>query len=230
MDQRNFYEAKSHLFEFYGIDMDDDQFETIGLHAWDKINNKTYRFYKFSGYIHDGKLELPCNADSIEYVQGSGESVRNSSPVQNGGVSNASSNIEEMIENGKSNSSSFYGRGHYLEFTRHGDTLYFPKNTGHVTVLYKGTMLDENGLPNLNYKQIEAIAKYCAWIYNQKQAMITKDQATMQMAQMMRQEWMIACADARTPIYLTQNEMNKVLDIQSSWDRKKYGVSYKPIR
>ena len=39
MENRKFYEAKSHLYEFYGIDLDDEEFETIALHAWDKINN-----------------------------------------------------------------------------------------------------------------------------------------------------------------------------------------------
>lgn len=231
MEQRNFYEAKSHLYEFYGIDMDDDQFETVALHAWDKINNKAFRFYKWNGQIKNHKLKLPCNADIIEYVQGAGESIGTSSvnPYTSGAMQ-YSSNMEEMIEDGKGNQSAYYGRGHYLQYTRLGDTLEFPNESGHVTILYKGIVADEEGLPMLNYKEVEAIAKYCAFVDNQKRAMITKDQATMQLAQMMRQEWLMACADARTPIYITQNEMDTILNAQASWDRKRYNISFKTMR
>lgn len=230
MEQRNFYEAKAHLYEFYGIDMEDEVFESIALHAWDKINNKAYRFYKFSGKIKNNRLSLPCNADIIEYVQGNGESRSTSSSVTNFNAYNESSIIEESIENYKSNQSAYYGRGHYLEYVREGDDLVFPQDNITVTVLYKGVVLDADGLPKLNYKEIEAVAKYCAFVDSQRKAMITKDKGTFEIAMMMKQEWNVACASARTPIYFSQNDMDRILDVQSSWDRKSFGKSFKVLR
>jgi len=230
MEQRKFYEAKSHLFEFYGIDMDDDTFETYALHAWDKINNKSYRLYTFSGRVKNNKLELPCNVDIIESVQGLGESVGTTNVVSSIGAYNTSSFIEDNIEDLKSPGSPFYGKGHYIDYSRSGNVLYFTGNDFTVNILYKGIVADEDGLPSLNYKEIEAIAKYCAAVDMTKKAYITKDQATMQMGQMLNQEWLRACADARTPIYLTQNDMDTILNIQTSWDRKRFGLSYKVLR
>ncbi len=59
--------------------------------------------------------------------------------------------------------------------------------------------------------------------------MITKDKTTFELAQMMNQQWKFAVDDARTPIYLNQNEINQILDVQASWDRKRFGRSFKPI-
>lgn len=230
MEQRNFYAAKSHLYEFYGIDMDNETFETIGLHAWDKINNKAYRFYKYTGKVKNMKLELPCNADIVEYVQGDGESVGTTDSVTDLNAYTNSAAIEENIENFNANGSPFYGRGHYVDYTRSGSTLFFTRDNIQVTILYKGIVLDEEALPRINFKEEEAIAKYCAFVDLQKKAMMTKDQATLQLAQYMYQQWNQACAAARTPVYFTQNEMDKVLDVQTSWDRKRYGKSFKLLR
>jgi len=230
MEQRKFYEAKSHLSEFYGIDLDNDVFETYALHAWDKINNKIYRFYTYTGRVKNFKLELPCNADIIESIQVSGESVGTTNAVADNYAYNESSLIEEHIENRRYNSSPYYSRGHYIDHERSGNSLIFKRDNFNVSVLYKGIITDEEGLPSLNYKEIEAIAKYCVYVDTFKKAMMTKDQSTMQISQLLKQEWLIACADARTPIFITQNDMDKILDVQSSWDRKRFGKSYKILR
>ena len=60
--------------------------------------------------------------------------------------------------------------------------------------------------------------------------MVTRDQASFQIAQLLQQQWATACANARSPIYLNQNDMDRVLDVVHSWDRKRFGLSYKPMR
>ena len=42
------------------------------------------------------------------------------------------------------------------------------------------------------------------------------------------QRWLIHCDKARQPDYLSQNDMDMILDALSSWNRKKKGYSYKP--
>jgi DNA-binding TFAR19-related protein (PDSD5 family) len=52
----------------------------------------------------------------------------------------------------------------------------------------------------------------------------------MQLAQILEQKWKSLCSQARIPEYINQNEMDEILNVGSSWDRKRFGKSYKPVR
>jgi hypothetical protein len=99
-----------------------------------------------------------------------------------------------------------------------------------VNILYKGFIADEEGLPYLNSKEVDAIAAFCAYANDYKQARMTRDQVTMQFAQMSEQKWLKLCTQARVPEYINQNEMDEILNVQTSWDRKRFGKSFKPIK
>lgn len=229
MEIYSFHSALSHLYDFYGIEMQEDEFEEIGLHAWGKIGNKRNRLYSFTGVVCNGELELPCNADIIEAVTSRSVDYQMTDNVSRDNYSRsiAESNIEAEI----TRTNPFYTRGGFVNYERVGNTLYF-KNVlnGPINVLYKGILSDENGLPELNIKEKEAIAIYCAYIYNQKQGMITKDKSMLEIAMLLKAEWLRSCSDARTPEYLNQNDWDNILQANNSWDRKRYNVSYKPIR
>ena len=90
--------------------------------------------------------------------------------------------------------------------------------------------LDEDGLPFLNDKEIHAVATYCAYATMYKKAIQTKDSSTFQLAQNLKLEWNRACSQARIPYYINQNEMDEILNANSSWNRKMYGKSFKPTR
>jgi len=98
-----------------------------------------------------------------------------------------------------------------------------------VNILYKGIYADEDGLPYINFKELEAIAAYCVYIYFHKKALSTMDANATSLAQATIADWQNKCSAARTPEYVTQNEMNTILDAVSSWNRKAYGRTYKPI-
>jgi uncharacterized protein CbrC (UPF0167 family) len=48
------------------------------------------------------------------------------------------------------------------------------------------------------------------------------------MAQTIKKQWMIHCDAARVPEYVSQNEVNDLLDVMSSHNKKVHGRSYKP--
>lgn len=50
----------------------------------------------------------------------------------------------------------------------------------------------------------------------------------MEQAQLAKREWLLHCDKARQPEYVSQNEMDMILDALTSWNRKKKGYSYKP--
>ena len=226
MQTFNFYTALTHLDEFFGIVLDDNEFETMGIHGWDKIGNKNVAIYHFKGTPQNGELDVPCNMDIIELITAGPEQYQKTDNIA---VNNYSRlETESFIESGKSPGKALYSRGGMPSYNRVGDTLIFDnKHLGPVNIIYKGIILDEKGLPYLNFKEVEAIATYCAYVSTNKKAMMTKDKATFEVAQMLKQEWNRVCDNARTPTYTTQNEMNDILDAQSTWDRKRHGIAYK---
>ena len=214
----------------YGLELEPEQFEELGLTAWNLIGNKTVRLYNYSADISndDFSVQLPCNCDIIEAVTYNHEDWNYSTNKTVNGDYN-SQFTEQYIEARKLYQSPFYIIGKYAKYERVGDTLYFDKDYGKVNILYKGVILDEDGLPQVNEKEALAIATYIAFATKQKQGWITNNQNIIQLAQYLYQQWLKYCDSARVPLSIDQNTMNQVLDAKSSWNRKIYNKTYKPI-
>jgi hypothetical protein len=99
-----------------------------------------------------------------------------------------------------------------------------------VNVLYKGVLADETGLPSLDEKETDAVAVFFAYATTYKKALVSKDQLTFQFAKDLEQKWLTKCTQARVPDFINQNQMDEILNAVSSWDRKRFGKSFKPIR
>jgi hypothetical protein len=228
---RNFYAGLLHLSDVYGIIMKEEDYENIALHAWDHIGNKNYRIYRYCTQIEDGKVDLPVNVDIVEAVMKRGQDHQRTDGVNPYSVDLLNANLENYIEGWKIPNEFLYEAGTMIQYEQVGQTLYFKTDRDyHITVLYKGILVDEVGLPFLNFKEVEAIADYCAWVVMQKQGWMMKDQASIQIAQLARQKWQMSVDNARTPIRLNQNDMDRLLNVQSSWDRKRFGITYRPLR
>mgnify|MGYP003620669477 CR=1 FL=1 len=226
-----FHEAYSQADLLYDLDISPETFEELGLIAWNKINNKQYRLYKYVAEIDKTSLtvELPCNCDEIEAVTYSFEDWNYTTNFTVNG-DYQSQFIEQYVEGRKLYSSPFYISGKYAKYQRVGDTLYFDKDYGSVMILYKGVVLDDDGLPYLNPKEVDAIACYCAMTQKFKQGWKLNNQGMLQEAQLLEQRWQKLCDEARIPMYISQNEMNQILDAKSNWNRKLFNKSYKPIK
>ena len=214
----------------YGLELEPEQFEELGLTAWNLIGNKTVRLYNYSADISCDNLsvQLPCNCDIIEAVTYNHEDW-NYSTNKTVNVDYNSQFTEQYIEARKLYQSPLYISGKYAKYERVGDILYFDKDYGKVNILYKGVILDEDGLPKVNEKEALAIATYIAFATKQKQGWITNNQNIIQLAQYLYQQWLKYCDSARVPLSIDQNTMNQVLDAKSSWNRKVYNKAYKPI-
>ena len=51
-----------------------------------------------------------------------------------------------------------------------------------MNILYRGVILDDDGLPELNDKEALAIATYCAWVTKYKEGLLTNNANIVQMA------------------------------------------------
>lgn len=229
-----FYTAYSHMETFYGITLPPDDFETMGLSAWDKVGNKRTRWYKYTAVPEKDSLgqwyiDLPCNCDIIEAVTAGYEDYqKTSSTHMPGELQNGWG--EDYIEGRKFHSGFGYIPGKYIKYSRENNRLLLADEFQKVNVLYKGVLTDEEGLPSLNEKEIEAIASYCAFVDTRKKALVTRDGGLMQLAGVLELEWKKLCTQARIPDRFSQNEMDEILNVSTSWDRKRFGKSFKPIR
>ena len=234
MSQFPFKTAYSQTRELYGLELNPDEFETLGIIAWDRIGNRQYKLYKYQveplqNELLEWFVELPCNVDQIEAVTADYEDYQKTSNqylaghTQNGW-------IEGYIETRKYNTGSLYPTGKFIKYRQEGNILKLADKFNKVNILYKGFIADEEGLPYLNSKEVDAIAAFCAYANDYKQARMTRDQVTMQFAQMSEQKWLKLCTQARVPEYINQNEMDEILNVQTSWDRKRFGKSFKPIK
>jgi hypothetical protein len=234
MKEYPFYTAYTQAMDLYSLELTPDEFENIGIIAWNKIGNKKHRLYRFQTEpVQDSSgayyVDLPCNCDQIEAVTTNYEDYQKTTPIDLAG-NNTSGWIEGYIESRKYNTNHLYPSGKYIKYTQEGNRIYLADKFAVVNILYKGFLADESGLPSLNDREIDAISSFCIYTDMFKKAIVTRDNSTFQMAQVLEQQWKTKCTQARVPDYLNQNEMDEILNTISSWDRKRFGKSFKPIR
>lgn len=227
----DFYSAYTQANLLYGLEMSPEDFEEIGLIAWNRIGNKQTRLYRYSIDVDCSTkaVTLPCNCDEIEAV---------TLPYEDWNyVTNMTANgdydsqfTENYIEIRKHEQDPFYIHGRYVKYERVGDTLYLDKDCGLINILYKGVEMDEDGLPLLNNKEVDAIACFCAFVVLYKRALASNNSALLQQAQLLEARWTKMCDAARVAPSMSQNDFNRILDAKSSWNRKIFNKSYKPLK
>lgn len=228
-----FYAALEHARDMYGLELDEDLFETYGMSAWHKIGNKQYRTYVTKIYPKcdpEGgwSADTPCNLSAIEAVTLNFESAQETSSVDNfhGMYTHP---IEQNIEGSKIDSSALYIPGKFVKYKEFGNKLFFTEPYTELNLLYKGLYTDEDGLPLLTNKEVEAIAVYCAYVDHYKHGLVNKNQQEIALAQMLKKDWDRMCCAARVPEYLSQNQMNEIMNVFVRRDVHRYNQTYKPI-
>lgn len=229
-----FYTVYSHLSDMFGMEISEDQFEVMALSGWEKINNKEYQLYRIQLIpepAEDGMgwyVTIPCNCDIIESVTAGFEDYQRTSPIEfyNGYNSSPSEHFNEYIKYDKN---ALYQSGKLLQYRVLGDRIYINEEQPFVNILYKGIYVDEEGLPFLNIKEVEALTSYCAFCTLKKKSYQSMDANTLKLSQLEEQNWKRLCSAARVPQHINQNEINQVLDAKSNWNRKLYNKSFKPV-
>ena len=98
----NFNEAYTHAQLIYDVELTPEDFEEIGLVAWNKIGNKQDLLYQMFVDVdcENKKVELPCNCDEIEAVTYCHEDWNYTSNIAENG-DYLSDFVESYIENRK---------------------------------------------------------------------------------------------------------------------------------
>lgn len=229
----NFHYISVLLDGMYGLEIEDQDLEEFGLIAWGLIGNKNTKLYRYQACINpiDNSVTLPCNAiedGCVEAVTTLYEDWERTTNYSDYGDNNTSF-VEQVIEAEKFYKSPYYIPGKLVHYEQVKDKLYFTRNYGKVNILYKGILADEDGLPELTDKEATAIATYLAYMNKFKEGLITNNTNITNQANVLYSMWLKQCDQARVS-YLNQNDMNNILDVKTSWNRKSYGKTFKPIR
>lgn len=215
----------------YDVDINDmDTLIEIGLVAYNFIGNKNTHLEAEIVNVDSksGLVKLPCKADLVEAITYPNvEDWNYTSNTKNFGDFN-SLNIEQYIEKSKHSIDPLYLSGKLVKYRREGNYIYVTEPISQVCILYHSEQLDDDDLPLINDKEAVAIADYIAYTIKYKEALRSNNSAVFQMAQTIKKQWLMHCDAARVPEYVGQNEMNDLLEIASSHNRKVHGRSYKP--
>ena len=215
----------------YDIDINDmDTLIEIGLIAYNFIGNKKTQLNTKIVNVDQrtGLVSIPCNATLIEAITYPNcEDWNYTSNIKNYGDLD-SLNIEQYVERSKQSIDPLYISGKLIKFRQEGNYIYVNENIDQVCILYHSEQLDEDDLPLINDKEAIAIADYIAYTIKYKEALRSNNPTIFQIAQTIKAQWLLHCDAARVPEYVNQNEMNDLLEVMSSYNRKVHGKSYKP--
>lgn len=224
MNRNSFKSVYGLANSLYGITMDIDTFEDIALNGWELIGNKQTRLHRFVADTENGKIKLPCNVDIIEAVYLPGLVSQETS--NSGTIEYINRSVEFYIESQKKEMNPFYNKGHLAKYRIEGDYIVLDKDYNNVTIIYHGIILDEEGLPYLSDKEVQALAAYVAYVQTYKKSLIKSDGNLVNLANVIKSDWVRLCNSARIPNHITQNDMNDILDVKTRWDRKMYSKSF----
>lgn len=233
MQYNNFHYAMVLANQMYGVNMQSDDFEELGLIKFNKIGNKRCKLKKVILTVgQDGITELPCDCDQIEAITYGFEDAMYNSPIYQEGDF-ASIATEHYIEARKLSRDPYYQSGRYVKYRivddQHIQITEAPKGTK-VLLLYKQYIMDNEGLPMITDDEALAIATYVASIDYLKRGLKTNNQALITLSKELERKTAIYTDQARIPEYLSQNELNEILDASVSHDRKLYNKSFKPLK
>lgn len=220
----DFHVAISQAQTLYDVEGDQEDLEEIGLIAYKKIGNKNTILKRVTLPIVNGVVTLPCDINIIEAVTYCHEDFNYTNNLTYDG----SAETEEYIESQKAFTDSFYMSGKFVKYRKVKNKLYINQPCGHVNILYH-TELDDD-LPDITESEADAIALYIAYTLKYKEALKTHNQIILAESKDLGNQWKVACDQARVPEYMSQNDMDWALNAKTSWDRKQYNKSFKPIR
>lgn len=185
--KNNFKSVYSMANSLYGVSMDENSFEDLALVGWDLIGNKQTKLYRYKTSTENCRVQLPCNVELIEAVYAGIPDANISSNISfTGNISNQY--YEDINEQFKTKHHSLYNSNSLVHYRIEGDELVFDNDYNNIVILYYGIIMDDDGLPYLNDKEVHAIALYCAYADLYKKSLVLRDGNTFQLASALKSD------------------------------------------
>lgn len=233
------FTALTMLNDEYAVEIDDDTFIERAYKMWRAIGNRAKAIHILKAPVNEDKIVfLPQNVESIENVT-SLEAFKDiwgtEMIIYNQGTLTINEDYlvsiisDKRLVNSILNGGRSRIEGLYVDYSHNGDHLTFKSEdliSSYVIVVYKGVISDEQALPKITYKEAEAIAAGVAYIHYKKLALLGDSSATA-MVPLLKEEKDRLIGLARIPDSINNNTMDRILDANSSFDRKNYNRTYK---
>jgi len=239
----NFLNAKFLMKDLFGITMTDEDFIEKAYRAFRKIGNIAQATHIIRPKVTGCRIELPCNVEFIESVS-SGKyllpELDDFSLIYEDNYGPATSKFyyPDLLTTTQFNKSNLtktplhfdgqlipytlIGKNKAIEISEHWlGTI--------INITYRGQILDEEGLPALTPKEVEAIAHWVAYIDTQKRAFM-KEPGIGELLAYIKPLAELKMQAAAIPEYLSQNFWDEFLTAKTRMDRKMPGSSYKLLR
>ena len=235
-----FQTARARLSSRYQISLETDDFIERGYYIWRDIGNIAIEEEKFTIQVPaDGVVELPSNCEFVESVTSHEEvfpdnlhnTTRSKYSMDSAGYrhdvrpNKATTSIEDAVR-----ASEKYSYGTSVNYTTRDRNLVVSSPAMFnrlVTVRYSAIAMDEEGLPLLNEKEVHAIAANLA-LQEAEKKLFAGMRGAPDLVGYLKTEADRLLQAAKTPERISDDELDKVLDIKTSWDRKVYGRRFSP--
>lgn len=235
-----FLTARARMASRYGMNIDKDDFIERGYYVWREIGNIATANHRYTITVPvDRIIELPSDCEFIRAVtadQVLPNTVTNTDRgkyyYDSAGVkSEISPDAAALSAEASVKASKSYQYGVSVNYTRGDGFIEITSATlinRSVTIQYQAITLDSDGLPLLNEKEVNAIAANMALQEGEKSLFKGMKGADV-LVQYLKQEADRLLLAAKSPEKLTDDAIDKILDIKTSWDRKVYGKRFNMI-
>lgn len=235
----NILSAYPMMIRKYGVKMQEDDFLEEALLAFKEINSipvkKYYYIEKLSPTL---RIQVPCNLHKIISVTASPMNVEDYASLEPYKKRNQESDTEfknvvysnSDMKTYHFNDDKFTGVGSYINYQWEDSETILIDDTRleglEISIVYEGMVTDNDGLPMITRKHAQAIAAKLALSYMTRK-MFEGEQGAMNVLPFIQQEASRLVQAAAIPEAITDNDLDRLLDVQTSWDRKRYNRPFK---
>ena len=217
----------------YGLKIDEFDYLDIAINELRDIKNfGSTEYVTILTVDPEGWIDLPCNLDSIDAITTTRMGAKAFSNRVKYDMDSKKGTDDyftamEIMENlsfvpSYGLTSSLKGEG-YIQYQLKGKRVFIGKDAANnkVSLAFTGIGVDPEGYPKITRKQANAIAVIAAVTILTKQA-IKGNRNAAAMSELFRGDAARLKQAASIPEELSDNDINSILDIQTSFNRKSY--------
>ena len=236
-----FLTARARMVSRYGINIDKDTFIERAYYIWRDIGNIAPTNRRFSITVPPDRIvELPSDCEFLRTVTTDDGILPNTAEnTSRGRYSYDSTGIQaEVLPDAAMTSataavraSKSYQYGEDVNYTTGDGFIEISSATminRTVTIQYQSIAVDKDGLPMINEREASAISANMA-LQEAEKSMFAGTKGAEIMVQYLKQEADRLMLAAKIPEKITDDAIDKVLDIKTSWNRKVYGRKFNMI-
>lgn len=206
-----------YIKQFFDQDIELFEIADIAQIVLPKIGNEQKMVYHYFGKGStasniggnlESVVEVPCNLQSIESVSVVKAGLNKNMLIEKQVVVDQIRDKEVYRGASKSN---LYPQGEFIRFQFLGDKIVIDEkyNDSTIHIIYRGDLVDKDGLPLVNRREAEVVAHY--WNFIRLQRRMFQGLPDNGMMQLAEQRYKEALIKARSLDSFTQNQLDRIV-------------------